>query len=521
MNPSKPFAKHPCPCGSGKPFRRCCGKALSPVQRALHRPAPATRWITLPDGRTLTPEQTLQEGIGLHRAGRTKRAADVYRALLAAIPEHADALHLLGVTQRQLGQLDDAVKFICRAIDLSPDVALFHSNLAEAYRAGNRGAEAEAAARRAVALDTRLPEAYLNLGAALHLQQRYSAAIEAYRQALALRPDYVDAQLGIGDALMVDRNYEAALILYRALLERQPDNRGILSRIGMTLRRAKRSDEAIRHYQDCVARHPDNAEYHNNLAHLYMQAGRKNEAATGLRRVLELTPDDIAARHLLDALEGKTTERAPADYVRELFDQYADTFESHLVQKLAYRTPQLLGDVLAEHIGRARNLSILDLGCGTGLMGEVLRDIGGRLVGVDISPKMVEKTLAKGLYEEAYADDLLAFMQRSPAASYDLIVAADVFVYLGELREIFRESLRLLRPGGWYAFTVEAADEENAAGFVLDITGRYRHHADYLHRLARAAGFTQVHFSRAVIRTQSDQPVAGYLCVYRTAHLPP
>lgn len=513
MTATTPSAKQPCPCGSGKPFRKCCGKTASPAQRALGRHAVTPRLVALPDGRTVSPEQALQDGITLHRAGRFRRAADIYRAILSVKPDHADSLNLLGACERQLGRPDEAVRLIRRALDIQPDTAPFYNNLSDAYRMLENAPEAEAAARRAIALRPDLPEAHYNLGAALHLQRQTDAAISAYRSALSLRPGYLEARLGIGDALLVEGHHDDALDIYRQALQSAPDSPGANTRIGMALRRAKRIDEAIVHYTACIARQP-RAEYYNNLALLYLQTDRKPDAAANLRKLLELTPGNTSARHLLDALDGKTTERAPAEYVRELFDQYAETFESHLVNKLDYRMPQLLGDVLHGHIGAARDLALLDLGCGTGLMGEVLRDICIRLVGVDISPKMVEKTLEKDLYTEAHADDLLTFMQRCAAADFDLVTAADVFVYLGDLGAIFREAGRLLRPGGWFAFTVEATAADEQGDFVLDATGRYRHNAGYLQRLAAASGLSQAHFSDAVIRTQNERPVNGYLCVY-------
>lgn len=510
MNTSTPSARQPCPCGSGKQFRKCCGKP--PMQRALGRPSTTRRLVELPNGQTLPLEQALHEAMALQRAGRYRRAADIYRALLVVSPTHADALHLLGVAERQAGRLDEAISLIRRAIEIRPSAVLFHNNLSEAYRTKDSGPEAESAARKALKLDPRLPEAYLNLGAALHIQRKYEDAISAYRQALKLRPHYPSAELGIGDALMVGGKYDAALEQYRTMLERQPGDDAIVMRIGMTLRRAKRTEEAIRHFTQY---HQANTPglYHD-LSQIYIDAGRFDEAASCLRKLLELTPDDVESRHWLDALEGKVPESAPAEYVRKLFDQYADSFEAHLVGKLEYRTPALIGDALRPMIGLNVRLDILDLGCGTGLMGEVLRDVSNRLVGVDISPKMVDKTRGKNIYAETHAEDLLAFMQRSESASFDLVVAADVFNYIGNLAPVFRESSRLLRANGLFAFSVESMVAGEQRDLLLDKTGRYLHSDSYVRGLARDAGLIEAHFSQVVLRKQSEQPVRGSLCVY-------
>lgn len=467
--------------------------------------------IRLPDGQRVASEQALQSAIALHQQGRLRQAAQIYRALLAHQPQHPDALHLLGLTERQAGRYDAAIELIQRAIAAQPDSGIFHNNLAELYRSLENGPQAERAARRAIELAPELPEAYLNLGASLHLQRRLDAAIAAYEQALQRRPGWLEARLGIADALLVAADYTAALALYQQIAHEQPDYLPVLTRIGMALRRAQRAAQAIAHYQACIARHPQVPELHNNLAQLYLQSGERAAAITCLERVLELTPADSTARHLLDAVTGQHTERAPADYVRSLFDNYAETFDSHLVDKLHYRTPQRLAAALRPLLPQAARLTTLDLGCGTGLMIEALRDVCAQSVGVDIAPKMIERARHKGLYSELYAEDLIGFMQRSAANRYELILAADVFVYLGDLAPIFAETRRLLRPGGWFAFTVEAND--GSADFELDHTGRYRHRESYLQTLAANNRLQSLYQARSVIRTQHEQPVQGYICV--------
>ena len=470
--------------------------------------------VTLPDGQRVPVASALQAAMVHHQTGRVRRAAELYRRILEVAPGHADALHLLGLTERQQGNFTRAVELMQRAIAVNPRAAMFHSNLAEAWRAQGRVAEAEAASRQAIALDRTLPEAHLNLGAALLQRQAFDEALAAYTQALALRPGYLDALLGEGDALLSSGRHPEALARYERALERSPGNTGALTRIGITLRKQGRIDDAIHHYEQAIARCPGVPELHNNVALLYQRVGRLDAAAVHLRRLLELRPGDTSARHLLAAVEGTTTDRAPADYVRDVFDGYADTFESHLVQKLGYQMPERLGEAIRAVASSAdAGWDVLDLGCGTGLMGEVLADRCVRLVGIDIAPKMVDKARSKGVYTELAVADILPFMRGCKAASFDLIVAADVFVYLGDLAAIFAEARRLLRPAGLFAFTVEAA-EGNGDDFVLEPTGRYRHAEGYLHRLRTADGLDSARFTPAVIRYQQDQPVEGWLCVF-------
>lgn len=498
----------PCACGSGKLYRKCCGKAATASARVG-----SSRSAILPGQRRQPPAQLLQEAITLHRAGRVRRAADIYRAILTVEPRHADVLHLLGLSERQLGNFDRAIDLMQQAVSINPDVAMFHSNLAEAWRAQGQLIAAEAACRRAIELEPGLPEAHLNLGAVALEQKDFDAALAAYAQALALRPGYIDALLGRGDALLRVGRYEQALASYWAILDARPASTAALTRIGITLRKQGRVEDAIDHYERAISSYPKIPELHNNVAILYQRVGRLEDAATSLHRLLELKPEDTAARHLLAAFEGKTTERAPADYVRDVFDGYADIFESHLVQKLGYRTPQLLDEAVRAVTSAVARWDVLDLGCGTGLMGEILADRSARLVGIDIAPKMIDKAREKQVYTELVVADILPFMQNSMPASYDLIVAADVFVYLGDLAPIFAEAWRLLRPSGLFVFSVEVAPDESE-DFTLDHTGRYRHSAGYLRRVCEANGLEAAQFTQTVIRHQSDQPVSGYLCVF-------
>ena len=496
-----------CTCGSGKLYRKCCGKQ----QINVAKPGGSHR-VTLPNGEQFPVQQVIEEAMSLHRAGRVQRAAELYRSVLAVKPRHADALHLLGVVERQLGNLPQAVELIRTAITINPQTAMYHSNLGQAYCAQGLAVNAEASCRRAIELDSVLPEAYLNLGNALKLQHKAVEALEIFEQVLRLRPNYIDALLAKGDVLHEAGKHTDALECYRQIIALQPDSTAGLTRVGINLRVQGRSAEAIAHYQAAIQCFPKIPELHHNLAIVFHRLGQLEDAIASMRCVLALTPDDTIAQHLLATYEGRATASAPAEYVRDLFDAYAETFENHLVQKLGYSTPDLLLDAMRSSAGLQDNLSILDLGCGTGLMGVLLHAQCTRLVGIDISPKMVEKAREKGIYTELLAADILPYLQSSVAGNFDWVVAADVFVYVGVLDSIFTQVKRVVKCGGFFAFSVEALLDDEA-DFVLDATGRYRHSAAYLRRLTTASGLLEIHFASTIIRYQEDRPVQGYLCV--------
>jgi predicted TPR repeat methyltransferase len=207
------------------------------------------------------------------------------------------------------------------------------------------------------------------------------------------------------------------------------------------------------------------------------------------------------------------SETAPAEFVVELFDSYANRFDEHLVKELEYRTPEYLNRVLRSALGEnARSLHIIDLGCGTGLCGPLLRDIAASMVGVDLSPKMIEKAEQRGVYDRLVVGDITAELESTQAA-YDLIVSADVFIYIGNLAPVFAASGKALKPGGLFAFSVEAGEE--GAQYVLRTSGRYAHSMDYVRSLAAGVGLTEVSVEDVVLRKEKGLPMAGHIFLFR------
>jgi predicted TPR repeat methyltransferase len=188
--------------------------------------------------------------------------------------------------------------------------------------------------------------------------------------------------------------------------------------------------------------------------------GRKAEAIDAYGKCLSLDGDDAhgAGLHLASLGGGQTPAAAPRAYVKTLFDQYAATFDRHLVEKLAYRGPEILDAALSRAAPGQIFEHTLDLGCGAGLFGAVFRSKTRVLTGVDLSPAMIFHAGEKHLYDRLAAADLLEFLDEEPEGGADLAAAADVFVYIGDLQPVFRAVFRALAPGGLFAFTAQRLD---------------------------------------------------------------
>jgi predicted TPR repeat methyltransferase len=239
------------------------------------------------------------------------------------------------------------------------------------------------------------------------------------------------------------------------------------------------------------------------------QSGALDEAAAAFRRAFALDPTDRLGASVRLARLGAEPATMPPAYVRALFDQYAPRFDRELVDHLSYRGPAVVLAAIDEVAGpTTRFARVLDLGCGTGLMGAAIRSRAGELVGVDLSPAMLAEAQAKGLYEQLIAADLSDF-PAGEVGAFDLIVAADVLVYFPDLAPVIAAAARALVPGGLFAFTLEHGEGESALGEGL----RYAHGEGHLRSAAAAAGLAVCHLAAVSTRSEKAKPVTGLAAV--------
>ncbi|MEE2760299.1 MAG: tetratricopeptide repeat protein [Pseudomonadota bacterium] len=268
--------------------------------------------------------------------------------------------------------------------------------------------------------------------------------------------------------------------------------------LAAALRALEDYEEAEPVYEHAFSLDPDPAEPYWELGYTREMLGNRVGAAWAYRECLAREADHGVARHLLDALTGATTASAPDDYVTALFDDYAKDFDRSMAEDLQYTVPDALARKLGEICARPENTAgatftrTLDLGAGTGLTGTAIRKFAADIHAVDLSPEMLALATARGIYSKTFAAGMAAFLaapeKEFPGAhqSYDLLISGDALVYIGDLAPLFRSAGQRLIPGGWFLFTVEAAENED---FVLQNTGRYAHGARYLRTIAAEAGF--------------------------------
>ncbi|NNG74494.1 methyltransferase domain-containing protein [Rhizobium laguerreae] len=251
------------------------------------------------------------------------------------------------------------------------------------------------------------------------------------------------------------------------------------------------------------------------LATYLEKAGRDEAAIEAYRRTLALGPDDIFGAALKLALlgDGVVPNRPPSRYVERLFDDYADRFESALVEKLDYSVPQKLAALIAS-VGRHYELAV-DLGCGTGLLGPEIRGRVDRLEGFDLSQNMLAKAGEKQVYDSlaqadlSLAPDLSGLFVDAARHRADLVTAADVLMYLGNLESVLAIVGDLAASGADIAFSVEDAGE--GGSFHLAPSLRYAHTENYIRMLLARHGLEILKIVKSVIRKDGGKPVSGIL----------
>ncbi len=460
-------------------------------------------------------EQILREAVAHHQAGRLDAARPLYEQILREHPNHPNALTLLGMVHHAQGRHEEAAELVSRAISIAPSVAGFHNNLGNIRLAQRRHAEAEAAYRRAIAIQPNYVEAVNNLGVALMGQGKLEESIPLFTRAIAIKHDYPSARNNLGNALRARRMYRESIGCFRDAIAFDPNHADAWGNLAIALLELGELADAEAAARRAIAIRPDHVGAYFTLGMALEEAGRRDEAAEQLRAALKLKPASRGLQFYLATLTGDEGKfaAAPPEFVSMLFDNYADTFDRHLVGTLNYRAPQLLHDAVVA-AGTRGPLDIADLGCGTGLCGELFKPMARSLVGVDLSSRMIAQAWQRGVYDALHVEELAAFL-KVRFTQFDLAVASDVLNYFGDLGEVLGAASQAMRGGGLLAFTLE----RHAGGeqYVLNKTRRYAHSIGYVRSLLPQSGWSEVSASEGVLRTEGGKDVAGWVVVLRRA----
>lgn len=412
------------------------------------------------------PKGVVNQVLNLFNQGQPNAVIELTQDLTLKYPNSFFIWNILGASHKSLGKIDDAEIAFRKVVELKPNYPDGYSNLGVILQEKGMLDDAILAFNKALSLKPDYAEAYFNKGIALKYKGKLKEAIEAHNKAIAIKPDYAEAYSVKGIALQEQGEFAEATLAFRK----------------------------------AIAIKPDYAEAHMNLGVCLKKQNAINEAIEVFEKVIALDSNHGTALHLLATLKGEVTRTAPRAYVENLFDDYANKFEDSLLNALKYNISEFSEVALQEEVSNSFG-SVLDLGCGTGLLGIQIRSFSKRLVGVDLSSSMLDQAKKKNIYDDLIHIDLTDYLM-SKDLDFDYFFAADVFVYVGDLSKVF-ELIKYRNKGhGKLVFSTEHREHGK---FVLEKTGRYSHSKLYIEGLCDQYNYKILHFRKTNLRLDGKE----------------
>ena len=442
--------------------------------------------------------------------GDLQKAQDFYGKAISLQPDYDDALVNLALCANKKNDFIGAKKSLKKAYAINKNnrqAGLLLGNIA--FGEGNYQ-QAINYYEPVVQGDILSPDAINNLAACYMRLDKTTEAEQLLYSLINFFPDNFIAISNLANLLFLQDKFAEAIQQYNLLLTESDFEYTANFNLGVIYMRQRKWEQALAHFEQVLQQNQDDVSAHVNYATIQLRLNDKETAITHYQYALSLNPSNKVAAYRLAALSNMhTPQEAPSEYVKQLFDDYAAYFDIDLMEKLNYRLPDTLYQAAYPYLLDDENITIIDLGCGTGLSARLLTKHAEKIIGIDLSPKMLIHAEKKGYYHKLICDNLINGLQICDESA-DLIIAADVFVYLGDLQETFMAVQERLKQEGEFIFTVERGTDQD---YQLQATGRYVHTNDYIRRLAKEIGFELLDEQLIVLRKQQGNEMLGYLFV--------
>ena len=389
------------------------------------------------------------------------------------------------------GQLQEAAKAL-------NELRKHHNGDARIYLLGSRLAEragnpegALQTAQLAKKAAPGWPVAIMELAMLLLRQGKPAEALKEAREAMRVAPDdFHVVRRAVGTAIQAG-DLGATVAWLRRAVALRPNDSMLRSLLAKQLIPAGQAEESLAIYEELVQEQPWDTEVLAGRARAALKLGKNEQAQRDAEALLRLEPGNESHQYMLALARGEQPKTQPAEEVKAMFDGFAETFDLTLWRGLEYRVPQKAAEILLQ-AHPDRKFNVLDLGCGTGLVGVCLGRLDGYVIGVDLSEEMIRKAMRHNVYARFHNVNVLDALRDTPSEHYEAITCCDVLVYVGDLSEVIPNALRILKPEGHFVFSCESAAEDEA-DMVLRPTNRFAHKASAVQRWCEEAGFDSVH----------------------------
>jgi predicted TPR repeat methyltransferase len=352
-------------------------------------------------------------------------------------------------------------------------------------------------------------DARTNLGVIALKKNHPQQAIMYFSEALGFDESHENARNNLAATFIHHNRFENARTHYHVLLKSHPDHAEYRYNAGVSEMALGHLQNARAHFKVVLQQNPSHSASLTNLASIASSLKQTSDAIHYLERAKAADPTDTSSAFMLDALTGDMpTRTASNQYTQNLFDNYALHYETHMCKALNYSVPQHLAKCLHQLLPE-KTSNTLDIGCGTGLSGSVLREISEHLTGIDLSSKMLVEAEAKNIYDDLFEIDAIAYLSEHKQ-TFSLITAADVLPYFGELDTLFKQIKAALMPSGLFVFSIEISETSD---FILQKTARFAHHPDYIHALATQYDFNILEQTTHSARKHHDEDLKIILYV--------
>ena len=475
-----------------------------------------------------------------HRSGNYLKAIDFYLKVLFEQPNHELSQHHLSVIYYEVGKFSDAIKLNRNLVKLKPDNAGYWNNKGNTLIKLNLPEDAYKSFCIAIEINPLEPQFLVNRSNSLYLLTKFDMAMDDLNNSIELDSSLAisysnraNLHMHLGDHNKALKDINIAISLENSnsdfyfnlgnILEKAGDidksidifhqvclenKKFVMAFINLAelLNKYDRNLEAINVLEEGYLNNPESTLISISLSDSLLRIGRTSEAYKILEIALIKDPKNEELKYSLASINGRSQPlKSPKNYVKRLFDIYAPTFDNHLQTILQYRTPNTMRDQLIKFNTKMFD-RVLDLGCGTGLVGVALHGLYKNIDGVDLSNQMLEECKSKEIYNELFLDDIENFLNNT-STTYDLIVAADVFVYIGSLDLIFHNISNVLNQNGLFIFSIEYV---KGYDFELQPTKRYGHTLTYIEKLSLKMGLNIVEIKSELIRKENSKDINGF-----------
>lgn len=447
----------------------------------------------------LSVENQMRRAKSLIKKGRVNDAKNLYEELLKKFPKNQGAQQALA----NLPSNEEETQF-------PTEVERYNQLLISLHDEG-RFEEMLDISKKAIQEYPNLILGWNYYGAAQRALGNLEAALSAFKRVIEIKPTFSDGHTNLG-AVFQDRNeFGIAIECYQTAICLKQNNAKAFNNLGTAYKAKGDLKNSIEAYKKAISIEPQFSAAHKNLGSALKDFGLNSEAKRAYEVALSLRPNDEEIEYMIACLVGEELQTAPRGYVEKLFDGYASRFEQALVEQLDYKTPDLISQLFYKEKGDELVGSVLDLGCGTGLVGEKIRENCQRLEGIDLSQKMVELAARKQVYDKVTKADIVEYLA-SKELDFDCFIAADVFVYLGDLAEVFCQIKSKNKRRGMLFFSTEHNEKE---GFFLETSGRFSHSKSYVESLCVEFGYTISSFSKTKLRKEKETFLEGGLYILK------